>query len=122
MQPGRLFAPENLIGQMLAADRQCLQQTTAGIGAFQTMNKLLEAEQERKERLLEALHPCRRLLEALRNQTSGWRQLAAASPGGLASLDIKRGIDVISSQGRPWARSLPMPICRTNCESMPFPT
>jgi hypothetical protein len=97
MQLGRLFPSENLIGQMLAADRQRLKQITTGISATQTMNRLLEAEQERTERLLEAFHPCRGLFEVLRNQTSGLEQLAAASSRNLASLDIGLGIDVISS-------------------------
>ncbi len=110
MQLGRLFAQENLIGQMLAADRQRLQQITAGINATRVMNPLLEAERERKQQLLEALHPCRGMLEGLRSQTSGLEQIMEASSASLrrmaeacspplASLDIDLGMDAIRSLG-----------------------
>lgn len=110
MQLGRLIANENLIGQMLAADRQRLQQITAGINATRLMNPLLEAERERKQQLLEALHPCRGLLEGLRSPTSGLEQIMEASSASLrrmaeacsprlASLDIGLGIDAIRSLG-----------------------
>ena len=98
MQRGSLFASENRIGQMLSADQQRLRQITAGISAAHPLNRLLEAEQQRKELLLEELHPCHGLLEALRNQTSGLAQLAETSSNGLASLDIGRGIAVISTR------------------------
>ena len=81
MQLGRVFATENLIGQMVAADRQRLQQIAAGISAAKLMDPLLEAERERNQQLLEALHPCRGLLEGLRSQTSGWERIAEASAG-----------------------------------------
>ena len=90
MRLGRWFSNEHWLEQMLAADRQRLKQITAGISAVQPMNRLLKAEQARKEQLLAALHPCRGLLEGLRIQTSGLAQLPEASSHGLAPLAIGR--------------------------------
>ena len=107
---GELFATENLIGQMVAVNRQRFQAINAGISADRLMKPLLDAERERQERLAEAVDPCRGLLEGLRSQTSGWEQIAEAStasfrrlaeawPPRLASLDIDLGIEAICSLG-----------------------
>ena len=72
-----------LIGRVISADLLRLQGVTAGITALQGMNPLLEADQERRERLAELLNPCRGALEALRMQTSGLERVAEASNASL---------------------------------------
>ena len=72
-----------LIGRVVSADLLRLQRLTVGIIALQGMNPLLEADQERRERLAELLNPCRGALAALRMQTSGLERVAEASNASL---------------------------------------
>jgi len=110
MQLGRHYAIENLVAQQVAADRERLQQITAGISATQQINPLREAERELQEQLKAILHPCRGLLEGLRMQTSGLKQVAEVSSASLRlvaeacsprlpSLDIDLGLDAIRALG-----------------------
>lgn len=99
-----------LIGRVISADLLRLQGVTAGITALQGMNPLLEADQERRERLAELLNPCRGALAALRMQTSGLERVAEASNATLrrmaeacapriAPMEIGLGLNAISALG-----------------------
>ena len=99
-----------LIGRVVSADLLRLQGVTAGITALQGMNPLLEADQERRERLAELLNPCRGALEALRMQTTGLERVAEASNASLrrmaeacapriAPMEIGLGLNAIAALG-----------------------
>ena len=99
-----------LIGRVVSADLLRLQRLTVGITALQGMNPLLEADQERRERLAELLNPCRGALEALRMQTSGLERVAEASNASLrrmaeacapriAPMEIGLGLNAIAALG-----------------------
>jgi len=99
-----------LIGRVVSADLLRLQGVTAGITALQGMNPLLEADQERRERLAELLNPCRGALAALRMQTSGLERVAEASNATLrrmaeacapriAPMEIGLGLNAIAALG-----------------------
>ena len=99
-----------LIGRVISADLLRLQGVTAGITALQGMNPLLEADQERRERLAELLNPCRGALAALRMQTSGLERVAEASNATLrrmaeacapriAPMEIGLGLNAIAALG-----------------------
>jgi hypothetical protein len=99
-----------LIGRVVSADLLRLQRLTVGITALQGMNPLLEADQERRERLAELLNPCRGALEALRMQTTGLERVAEASNASLrrmaeacapriAPMEIGLGLNAIAALG-----------------------
>jgi hypothetical protein len=99
-----------LIGRVVSADLLRLQRLTVGITALQGMNPLLEADQERRERLAELLNPCRGALAALRMQTSGLERVAEASNASLrrmaeacapriAPMEIGLGLNAIAALG-----------------------
>jgi hypothetical protein len=99
-----------LIGRVVSADLLRLQGVTAAITALQGMNPLLEADQERRERLAELLNPCRGALAALRMQTSGLERVAEASNASLrrmaeacapriAPMEIGLGLNAIAALG-----------------------
>jgi hypothetical protein len=99
-----------LIGRVVSADLLRLQRLTVGFTALQGMNPLLEADQERRERLAELLNPCRGALEALRMQTTGLERVAEASNASLrrmaeacapriAPMEIGLGLNAIAALG-----------------------
>jgi hypothetical protein len=99
-----------LIGRVVSADLLRLQRLTVGITALQGMNPLLEADQERRERLAELLNPCRGALAALRMQTTGLERVAEASTESLrrmaeacapriAPMEIGLGLNAIAALG-----------------------
>lgn len=99
-----------LSGRVVSADLLRLQRLTVGITALQGMNPLLEADQERRERLAELLNPCRGALAALRMQTTGLERVAEASNASLrrmaeacapriAPMEIGLGLNAIAALG-----------------------
>lgn len=98
----------NQIGNLINADLQRIQQITAGFNAIRAMHPLLEAEEERRQRLAEIVNPCRGLIESLRIQSSGLdriaesyqaslRQMAEAVVPRFPAIDCGIGLDAIST-------------------------
>lgn len=109
-QLGRMFAAENQIGHLIAANLKRLQESTPEISASRLMKTLLEAERERRQRHAVIANSCKEMVEGLRIKTSGLARVAEASTASLrrmaedctprlASLDIALGIDAISALG-----------------------
>lgn len=69
----------NQIGNLISADLQRIQQITAGFNAIRAMHPLLEAEEERRQRLAEIVNPCRGLIEGLWIQSTGLERVFEAS-------------------------------------------
>lgn len=69
----------NQIGNLISADLQRIQQITAGFNAIRAMHPLLEAEEERRQRLAEIVNPCRGLIEGLCIQSTGLERVFEAS-------------------------------------------
>ena len=108
MAMARMVSFGNQIGQLIAPERELLQQITAGFSSIHQMNPLLDAERERRERLAEMLNPCSSAVSRLCMPTSGVQLIAEASTDSLrriaeatapriASMDFGRGWDAISS-------------------------
>ncbi len=107
---GRSLSADIQIGRLVSADLNRLQGVAAGISALQRISPLLEAERERRERLVEMLNPSRGVLEALRKQTTGFERIAEASSASLrrmaeacapriAPMEIGLGLNVIAALG-----------------------
>jgi hypothetical protein len=105
---GRLVPLGNQIGNLISADLQRIQQITAGFNAIRAMHPLLQAEEERRQRLAEIINPCRGLMEGLRIQSSGldrvaesyqasWRRMAEAVVPRFPAIECGLGLDAIST-------------------------